>query len=610
MAASLVGKNNPQRPTDPAADSRLAELGEALDGILRRRQLTPLFQPIVDHSKREIFGFEALIRGPSDSPLHSPLQLFEVAEREGRLFELDLLCRELAVEAFVEQGLPGRLAINITPATLTEADFRSGRTLDCLRDNGLDATDVIIELTEHQPVADYASLARAVRHYREMGFSVAMDDLGGGYSNLRLWAELHPDFVKIDKHFIQGIHEDPSKRQFVSSLQELATRMQCTVICEGVEIAEEFATLRDMGVPLTQGYYYARPHPRPLRSLSARLFKIQRDTQPTGTKMRSAALCTPLPTVGSATRVNEVAEFFLHHPDLDHVPVVDERKVSGMVWRHDFMNLYASRFGRDLYGRKPIARFMDRDPVVVDADLPLEALSRILTDRTHSRHHHAFLVTESGAYLGVGQMIDLLRSMTDMQVRNARHANPLSLLPGNVPLSENAQALLDAGKPFTACYVDLDNFKAYNDGYGYKQGDNVILMLADILREHVDEDLDFIGHIGGDDFMVLFQSPDWRRRAYAILEQFGRQVEGFYREADRAAGGIEMTDRAGERRFFPIMSLSIGAVPVTPGRFSDQQALSDVASEVKKQAKAIPGNALFTDRRAPEPPTRTEKAPS
>ena len=600
MAASLVGVQGYGPKVRERRKPELGQLEAELERILEERRLTPLFQPIVDHSKREIFGFEALIRGPSDSPLHSPLQLFDVATRCNRLFELDLLCRQIALEAFVEQNLPGKISINVSPSTLVDSDFRSGKTLKSLQENGIDPDSVIIEITEHHPVSDYGLLSEAIRHYRNMGFSVAMDDLGGGYSNLRLWSEVHPDFVKIDKHFIQGIHEDSHKRQFVSSIQELASKMQCTVICEGVETPEEFATLRDLGVPLTQGYYYARPHPRPALSLAARLFKIERETSSCRTSIRSAAIATPNPTRTSRTRVEEIAEFFLHHAEADLLPIVDKGKVRGMVWRHDFMNVYASRFGRDLHGRKPIHKFMDRNPIVVDADLHVETLSRIITDRNNSAHHHAFIVTESGSYLGVGQTLDLLRTITDMQVRNARHANPLTLLPGNVPLSDTAQELLDEKKGFTACYVDIDNFKAFNDSYGYKKGDNVILIVADLLRDHVGDDLDFVGHIGGDDFMVLFQARDWQSRCQAILADFERRVQGFYHQDDLARGGIEVADRTGTHRFFPVMSLSIGAVPAPPGRFADQQALSDVASEVKKQAKARPGNALFIDRRAAE----------
>ncbi|WP_331280870.1 EAL domain-containing protein [Litchfieldella xinjiangensis] len=176
-----------------------------LDAIFEKDLLTPLFQPIVDAGNRTLFGYEALIRGPSDSPLHSPLTLFDAAARHGRLVDLDLLCRRLAITRFVSLDLPGCLFLNVLPNTIVERDFREGLTLRYLEQAGLAPQRVVIELTEHTPIHDYALMRQAVAHYRQMGFKVALDDLGAGYSGLRHWAELRPDFVKIDRHFIQNI---------------------------------------------------------------------------------------------------------------------------------------------------------------------------------------------------------------------------------------------------------------------------------------------------------------------------------------------------------------------------------------------------------------------
>lgn len=201
-----------------------------LDQILADEALHVLLQPIVAWRQGRVFGYEALIRGPSNTALHSPVTLFDAATRAGRLAELDLTCRRLAMRHFAELGLPGRLFVNVTPGVIAESGFRRGETLRYLEEVGLAADRIVIELTEHYPVQDYDVMRAAVQHYREMGFAIAIDDLGAGYSSLRLWSELHPNFVKIDRHFVQGVDQDAGKQEFIRSILEMAGRLKAEVM--------------------------------------------------------------------------------------------------------------------------------------------------------------------------------------------------------------------------------------------------------------------------------------------------------------------------------------------------------------------------------------------
>jgi EAL domain-containing protein (putative c-di-GMP-specific phosphodiesterase class I) len=105
-----------------------------------------------------------------------------------------------------------------------------------------------------------------------MGFEIALDDLGAGYSGLRLWSELLPDYVKIDKHFIQKLHEDPVKMNFVKSIQNIATALNCKVIAEGIETADEFRAIEKIGIAYAQGYHFGRPMVTPIKKLDSSLF--------------------------------------------------------------------------------------------------------------------------------------------------------------------------------------------------------------------------------------------------------------------------------------------------------------------------------------------------
>jgi EAL domain-containing protein (putative c-di-GMP-specific phosphodiesterase class I) len=241
------------------------ELDAELDYILKYRVLQTLYQPVLDSGSGRVFGYEALVRGPSNSPLHAPLPLIRAASKAGRLFELDLVCRELAIRRFRELDLPGRLFLNVSPSSLMEPTFRPGETLRLLNEVGLPPQQVVIELTEQQPLEDYAVLKAAVAHYTEAGFEIAIDDLGAGYAGLRLWSELRPCYVKIDHHFIESISTDAVKREFVRSIRGMAARLGCRVVAEGIESEDDYQAVQALGVNLHQGYHLGRPLASPLR---------------------------------------------------------------------------------------------------------------------------------------------------------------------------------------------------------------------------------------------------------------------------------------------------------------------------------------------------------
>ena len=234
-----------------------------LQRLLLQRDLHMLFQPVVNTRERRVLGYEALVRGPDGSALHSAASLFELAQAEGMLAMLERLCRELACNRFVELGLSGKLFLNVSPMTLTDPHHPQGETLRILERAGLDPSRVVIELSEHYPTQDFDLLARATRHYAGMGFEIAIDDLGSGYSGLRLWSEIRPDYVKIDRHFVENIHNDRIKREFVRFIRDIASRIGCRIIAEGIETAGECLTLQQLGIANLQGYYLGRPQRQP-----------------------------------------------------------------------------------------------------------------------------------------------------------------------------------------------------------------------------------------------------------------------------------------------------------------------------------------------------------
>jgi len=323
-----------------------------------------------------------------------------------------------------------------------------------------------------------------------------------------------------------------------------------------------------------------------------------------------ACLVTPNRSIDPKMTVEDVGLILRQDRDLSYLPVLEEERPIGLIRRLDFMDIFLSNYGRELHGRKPASFFMDPQPLLIEASLSLEEASRRVTGSMH-RHidPHAFIITCEGCCQGLGWTMDLLEKITDLRVYSARYANPLTLLPGNVPIQEHIEALLKSRRLFAGAYCDLDSFKPFNDVYGYKKGDQVIQVLGRILVEYADASLDFVGHIGGDDFMVIFTSSDWRERCEKILEVFAYQAPRFYNKEDRRRGGIVTQDRQGKEQFFNLLSLSIGVVQPDPDHCHSHHDVAALATDAKHQAKQQSGNSLFIDRRRQvlRPPESTDQ---
>jgi diguanylate cyclase (GGDEF)-like protein len=178
-----------------------------------------------------------------------------------------------------------------------------------------------------------------------------------------------------------------------------------------------------------------------------------------------------------------------------------------------------------------------------------------------------------------------------------RAVNPLSGLPGNPTITEEIESRLARAEDFALLYVDIDRFKEFNDHYGFTRGDSVITMLAEVLTHAGAADERFVGHIGGDDFVLLAHADDAEALAEQVTRRFDEAIRALYDPEDRARGWIDARDRGGRMRRIAIATVSIGIVNVPPGRFTGAIAAARAAAEVKEVAKRRPGSAWAVDRR-------------
>ncbi len=567
---------------------------QTIQSIIDDRQLSSVFQPIVDFRSRDFFGVEALTRGPLNTEFHSPGRLFPAADRAGLIHELELQALATASRAFHQLGLSAKIFVNISPMSLMTPDALS-LARDLLRVSGVTADKVVLELSEQYQTDNVAELAKALAQFKDEGFGIAVDDLGAGYAGLKTWSQLKPDFVKIDRHFISDIDSDPIKREFVRSILAMAHEIKSRVIAEGVETAGEAHCLRELGVRYVQGYLFGRPAAVPvidpaIHHIAAKPVMRERAL---ANRKNIGSLTQDFPSIDVNTRLADAVSIFKAHSEISSLPVLHHNAPVGLITRQQILEIYSDRFGPELHSRKPVAQFMNEQPLVVESSAALEDVSYLLTENGEADLIQDFIIAEHGQYHGIGKTSALLRAITDQQISSARHANPLTQLPGNVPINEQVNLLIGQQVDFKVAYCDINGFKAFNDVYGYAMGDKAITLLASIISDQVNCEYDFIGHIGGDDFILLLRSENAQALCENICQLFKTQARSLYDNVARGNKGIWSQDRQGNRAFFPLMTLSIGMVQPDLDAHLRADDISALASEAKKEAKLLTDGGVY-----------------
>ncbi len=236
---------------------------EQLKDLILNQQISTLFQPIVHLDSGKILGFEALSRGPKGTIWESPAVLFSLAQETDLSFELDRLCRRLALERTGKIPLHHRVFINSLPVTLRDPEFRGAYLKDFLKQVRLSPKNIVLEMTESLAVEEYETIRQALSYYRDVGFAIAIDDAGTGYANLETIMQLKPDFIKIDLCLIRDIGKSVLKRELVKALQSIATTIEAQVVAEGIEQESELSALRKLGITYGQGFLLGRPAAEP-----------------------------------------------------------------------------------------------------------------------------------------------------------------------------------------------------------------------------------------------------------------------------------------------------------------------------------------------------------
>lgn len=237
---------------------------ELLEDFMAANPIRAVLQPVVKlrdgAPKFEVFGVESLARGPARSVLGSPAVFLAYAAQKELLFEADMICIRAALTEVVHLGNTVTTFLNVQPRSLTNPDF-AVRLCGEVRSAGMEEKDIVLELTEQQTIVNPSAFAATLQRLRERGFRIALDDFGEGSSNLNLFQDLHPDFLKISGTFCRGLAHDPFKQIIVQSTAEMAARAGTATVMEAVETAEDAEVLRLLGIDYAQGYFFLKPLP-------------------------------------------------------------------------------------------------------------------------------------------------------------------------------------------------------------------------------------------------------------------------------------------------------------------------------------------------------------
>jgi diguanylate cyclase (GGDEF)-like protein len=237
----------------------MEDISAAIETIVAKRLLTPVYQPIFSLQTGKPVGYEGLIRPTEGSPLADASSLFAAAERADRTVEIDFACLDVVAEGVGELEEGVYLSVNLSPRTLESELFHPSDVTTIFERRGISPKQIVIELTEREEVQDLEGLRRNAAACRRAGFRLAADDVGAGNAGLRLLSEIQFDIVKIDLSLVQGgVLHDPSFA-VLRALQELAARWHATIVAEGVETSDQLAAIRSIDIMAGQGYLLGRP---------------------------------------------------------------------------------------------------------------------------------------------------------------------------------------------------------------------------------------------------------------------------------------------------------------------------------------------------------------
>lgn len=555
-------------------------------------------QPIVHPVTGVLFGVEALLRGFEKAGYANPQGFFDDAFADDALFFVDTSLREKAIAQFKRIAFHDKLILfyNYDPRILEMPDYRPGVTERLMTNFDLRPGQICFEINEKYPIDSHEILKGFTRNMKERGIKIALDDFGSGFAGMELFYHADPEFLKFDRFLISRIENDSRKKNICAHLVALCRMQGVTTIAEGIETAAEFSVCKDLGFDLIQGFFIQAPETD--TTVLPFIYERIRAAADLGQRRRlnDAELIRreiiPIDTIAIDDDVRVLLDKFHDQQVFNFFPALDDqRRPLGIVHEKTIKQYVYSPYGRELLANKSVTKglrnFITPSPVA-DINTPQDKILEIFLANPDSE---GVVIVQNTEYFGFLNAKSLLNLIHEKSLALARDMNPLTRLPGNTVIHRFiSEALKHAGTFCYFAYFDFDHFKPFNDRYGFRQGDRAILLFAGILRRLVPPDF-LIGHVGGDDFFVGYESAircaDEVIRVIENLQAgFDHEVKPFFSPEERAQGYYTSTDRENQATKFPILSISAAIVELEPGKKPENpEDISMLLARLKKDAK-------------------------
>jgi EAL domain-containing protein (putative c-di-GMP-specific phosphodiesterase class I)/GGDEF domain-containing protein len=584
MFKALLARRDP--------DDVLAQLRAAC----RPESLRSLFQPIYRASSGELEGCEALIRFPKETGFATPFEAFIAAGEHDLLLDLESACilRHLGEAKGFCRDL--WIFVNVSAPLFTDPRFGAPWLLERTAAAGLSPGQVILEVPEIVRIRDFPAFSGHLAPFRSAGFRIAIDDFGAGYTNLRMIVELSPDFVKIDRIFVDDIASHSRKKVLVESVVSLCHRINCRVIAEGIELPGDLETCLGAGVDFLQGFLFARPLPAQEAFSSPGLAMPAMPLVRTLDDVRHLVLVVE-PVEGSAP-IAAACERFVLDPRLTALPVVRNGRPVALLRRESAAARMREKGqdGTTFDERTDTENGFDRVAELASVE---EAAALFLRRDGDHRFEPLVAIGPDQTYRGLLRPEDLMAELMRLKVDYSLQSNPVTQLPGRIVYERTLAQRLARRLPVAVGRVNVRRFKLYNDRYGFSRGDELLITLASLLKESLAPDPGaFIAHMSGDDFAFATSFDRAEPSARYLLASFAEKTAELHDPDDVAASGFSVRDRRGEMLKVPLVTLAVGLVRWDGEAEVSLRTLMETAEEVLVGAKRDDGGGLLFNRRS------------
>lgn len=558
------------------------------------------YQPIVNTQSGNTIAIEAFLRGYETLDYKTAQEFFNDLIKEKEYYEVEKLLITKILKGFkkLEYFKKIILFININNIIVESRDFDFEDFKNIFMTEGIPFDNIVFDLDGNKRKSLKRILKLFLQESISSGFKISIDNFGPDSIVLPLLNENSPQFIKIDKIFIESLKYNIKYRTFIEHIIKLSHLFGSTIIAECVEHEDEFLMVKQLGIDMLQGYFVSKPLPN-INDIKTcyehinKISKIDRREQSIDENLIRKEL-RELKSLIIDAPMEVVFEQFKENPAESLFPVVDNTNYPlGVICENTLKKYIYAPYGKELLTNRSInttlRKFITTEIPIIDIKTSIEDIIE-----TYSQHKDALgiIITNDHKYIGFLYPSDIIRIINKKEIDLAKELNPLTKLPGNIAINNyisNSLNKTDRHKYYI--YLDFDNFKPFNDNFGFRLGDRAILLFKEILFKTVTTNKFFIAHIGGDDFFIATESSEENFEyvyniTKMIIEKFTSNILSFFDDESRNKGYYTGVSRKGEKENFPLLTVSAAIIEIPQETFNiNEDIISKILANLKKIAK-------------------------